>query len=80
MIIMTLQAFGRETVVEYSPTSSWMSWGIEKEGEWDTFLFLGKFSIVQTNHWRRKPHYVTRAIFTLTGLLPIVTKQMRSGR
>lgn len=73
MIITTLQALGRETVVEYSPTAAWSSWGIEREGEWDTFLFLGKFSLVHTNHWRRKPHYAIRVAATLTGLLLAAT-------
>lgn len=55
MIITSIQAGGREAVLEYSTGASWLSWGYATEGEWDTHIFLGKFSLVYTN-LKQKPY------------------------
>ncbi|NEU35335.1 hypothetical protein GN156_32285, partial [bacterium LRH843] len=54
MIITTLMIFGRETVIEYSHTAAWGSFGVFQEGQGDTYVFLGKVSLVTTNHWYKK--------------------------
>lgn len=54
MILTSFQLLGRETVIEFSREQSWKSWEIIREGERDTHLFLGKFSLVHSKLWKKK--------------------------
>lgn len=62
MIIADFTCLGREVVVEYEPNASWHSWGHVKEGPQDTHTFLGKLTVVHTNHWRQRVSFPTVAL------------------
>ena len=68
MIIASIQAIGREIVLEYDREASWSSFGFVREGEWDTHIFLGKFAIIRTNYWQQEFQFVKTVVAASLGL------------
>lgn len=65
MIIANLMILGRETVIEYSTAAAWGSLGVLREGQGDTHVFLGKVSLVTTNHWYNKKNPIIKRVILL---------------
>lgn len=79
MILTSGRLRGREAVVEYSPTVSWKSWGIEREGAKDVFIFCGKFSLVYTNHCAEPSSFGRKAVIAVLAALLAKTATKATG-